>query len=130
MGRCQCNPQRPIGGLAGQHHHDARRSGALGQVFGVAGKRNARVVDDALLHRRCDDCIVFTGHRTADRPIERRQNVMSVTRIAPARQSSSAQRHVLPFCSAWPAGADKACAFRKQRFVADQRDVRITGNSV
>ena len=35
---------------ADQHHHDLRCAGLLGQKFGVAGKRNTRIVDDALVH--------------------------------------------------------------------------------
>jgi hypothetical protein len=39
--------QRPLAG-AGQHHHDARRVRAFGQVFGMAGERHAGIVDGAL----------------------------------------------------------------------------------
>ena len=34
----------------GEHHDDARRVGLLGQVFSMAGERNAGVVDRALVH--------------------------------------------------------------------------------
>ncbi len=46
--------QRPLAG-AGQHHHHARRVGALGEIFGVAGERHAGIVDGAFLQRRGDD---------------------------------------------------------------------------
>ncbi|MNN28621.1 hypothetical protein D3C81_1422000 [compost metagenome] len=85
-----------VGGLrAGQHHHHARHGGALGQVFGVAGERHARVVDRALLHRRGDHRRVFAGLQAVDGGIEQRQHVAAVAGVKPARLALHAERHIL-----------------------------------
>ncbi|MCY1229364.1 hypothetical protein D9M72_417280 [compost metagenome] len=85
---------------AGQHHHHARHAGAVGQVFGVAGKRHAGVVDGALLHRRRDHGRI--ARRGAAMPaaagdggIEQRQHVAAVARVQAARFARDRQRDIL-----------------------------------
>ncbi len=60
---------------AGEHHHDARRSGALGEVLGVAGERDAGVVDRRLLHRRRDHRGELARLAAVEGAIEQRQDV-------------------------------------------------------
>jgi hypothetical protein len=48
--RDQRDAQRRLVVAADEHHDHARRAGALGEELGVAGEREARVEDRALLH--------------------------------------------------------------------------------
>jgi hypothetical protein len=79
---------------ADQHHHD-RRAGALGEVLGVTGERNAGVVDDAFLHRRGHHGLVFAGQTALHRPIEQAQDIAAVGGIEPARRARAGERQVL-----------------------------------
>ena len=59
--RCR---QRDTHSAAAQHHYYLRGMCLLGEKFGVSGKGNARIVDDALVHRRGDHAGEFAGQAT------------------------------------------------------------------
>ena len=67
----------------------------LGQVFGVAGERHARVVDDALVHRRGDHRVEAAGEATVERArrAARARSGHSRDRAGPAWHGAR-QRHV------------------------------------
>ena len=70
--------QRRIGRAADQQHHDARRVRALGEEFGVARERDARVHDHALLHRRGDERGERAGRAGVGRVFEHREHAVRV----------------------------------------------------
>ncbi len=55
-----------------EHHHGQRRSRALGDVFGMAGKGDTRLVDQAFLHRRSHHGAEFAGKAAIDGAIDQR----------------------------------------------------------
>ena len=75
-----------------QHHHRMRAAGALGQIFGVARELDARIVDDALLHRRRDHRGELAGHAAVDGAIQQLQHVACVGAIELARRELPMRR--------------------------------------
>src|SRR5262245_55794485 len=65
------------------------------QILGVPRKRYAGVVDNALLHRRGDDRIVFACEAAADGAVENGEHVAAVGRIELAGNARSRERDVL-----------------------------------
>ena len=53
----------------------------LGKEFGVAGKGDAGVVDDALLHRRGDHGVVFAREAASEREVEHREHIAAVAGV-------------------------------------------------
>ena len=95
---------------------------ALGEVFGVAGERDAGVVDHALLHRRGDHGVELAGEAAVDaRGRAARARSGALRRIELARRDAGrAQRHVLD-CAATRA--------RSERAVADDDHARRAGSA-
>ena len=53
----------------------------VGQIFGMPGKGKAGVVDDALVYRCRDDCVVGAVHTARKCGIQQGQDVGAVARI-------------------------------------------------
>jgi len=77
MRRRERHPQ-PV---AHQHHHDTRHACALGQKLGVAGERNAGVVDHPLVHRCGHHGIVASAAAASDRILQGRQHGAGVAQV-------------------------------------------------
>ncbi len=105
--------ERHAQAAADQHHHHMRGARALGQVLGVAGEVDARVVDHAFLDRRGHHRVVFAAQATVDRAVQHLEHVAAVGGVEPAGHAGSAQRNVLDL----DAG--------QQRAVADHRQARV-----
>jgi hypothetical protein len=73
--------QRHPHAAADQHHHHLRCRGALGDEFGVAGKRNTGIIDHALVHRRRHHRPKLSVAAAVDRQRQRAQHVAAVVRI-------------------------------------------------
>ena len=59
--RQMCRRQRHAHAATGQHHHHQRCMRLFGEEFGVSGKGNARIIDDALVHGCGDHAGEFAG---------------------------------------------------------------------
>ena len=64
MRRDERDAQRRIGIATHEHHDDARRVRARSEELGMAGERNARILDRALLHGRGDQRVERRRWRT------------------------------------------------------------------
>ena len=76
-----CRRQRDAQAVPGQHHHDMRRAGFLGEIFGMTGEGNAGIIDDAFMYRRRDHRGKFTGQATVNGTIEQPEDVSGIGRI-------------------------------------------------
>ena len=87
--------ERHAQAAADQHHDRQRGAAACGEILGVAGERHARVVDDALVHRRGHHRVELAREATVDRPVEQRRARIGHSRDPGARRGTvRAERHV------------------------------------
>jgi hypothetical protein len=87
--------ERDAQAAAHEHHHHVDTARLLGEVFRVAGKRNSRVVDDALLHRRRDHRGIFAGEAAPHRAIEQREDVAAIGGVELSGPRRPGERNVL-----------------------------------
>ena len=88
----QRDAQRFLARGAGEHHDHAWRVRAFGQIFSVAGKGNAGVVDRALLQRRGDDGVEPALQGAVDSRVKQRQHVAPVGGIERTGYGRHAER--------------------------------------
>ena len=72
------HPQRALRRFASQHHHHARRFCLLGEVFGVAGKGTARIIDHTLVQRGGDHGRELPRLAPGNRPIQETDHIIGV----------------------------------------------------
>ena len=103
-GRAQCiadGSQRQVGGgerhaqtPCHQHHDRKRRVGACGDVFGVTHEGEARLDDEALLHRCGDAGAEFAGEAAVHGAIDQREHGRAVGAIEFSGDGGGGQRLV------------------------------------
>ena len=134
MRRGQGNTQGRRLRTTDQQHHDARRMRACGEELRVAGERNARVHDDALLHGRRDQCRERTCRAGVGGVLQHGDHAVRIGRVRLPCIDRGGNRlmpdlhdtarggecHRIEFGKAWP-GADACRALR-----SNVRSPRIT----
>ena len=68
---------------------------ALGEILGMAGEHDARIVDHAFLHRRGHHGVELAAQAAVDRAIEDLEHVAAVGGVGLSRRSRPAQRNML-----------------------------------
>ena len=94
MRRRQCDAQGAARRITGQHHDNERRAGFLGQIFGVAGKVHAGLVDDPFMHRCRHHRRKLAGQAASERTIEQFEHMAAVGSIELAGLRRPGQRNV------------------------------------
>jgi hypothetical protein len=77
-----------------QHHHREGCAESRGKVFGMAGKRDAGVIDYAFLDRRRYHRGKFSGATTVYCPIDQPQYLQRIARIELARRGRHRKRQM------------------------------------
>ena len=98
----ECDTQGRCRITADQHHDNAPRVRAFGEELGVAGKRDAAVLDRALLHRRRHHCGKLAGGTAVASAFQHRQNTLGVRRIGMTGRRLHRQRSVQNFYRGFP----------------------------
>ena len=87
-------PQSALRRFASQHHHDSRRFCLLGEVFGVAGKGTARIIDHTLVQRRGDHGRELPRLASCNRPIQETDHIIGVGCIQLTGDHGSRKRQI------------------------------------